>query len=154
VKMSAQPPVWAIAASSAAPGASSPKQRRRYLVPPVWATLVTSGQKPALGEVPDIYVSLKPGTAPSKEIANDIPAAAIPEIGPLARPYQVITVPDMPTRSGKIMRRVLAAISNHQAGDVSTPANPEIVERIRDAVNGLSGSSSLGSSTFVSNPTI
>jgi acetyl-CoA synthetase len=52
-------------------------------------------------------------------------------------PGRIIIVPDMPkTRSGKIMRRVLAAISNHQEpGDVSTPANPEIVERIRDAVN-------------------
>jgi acetyl-CoA synthetase len=42
-------------------------------------------------------------------------------------------VPDMPkTRSGKIMRRVLAAISNNEdAGDISTLANPEIVDDIR-----------------------
>ena len=39
------------------------------------------------------------------------------------------------TRSGKIMRRVLAAISNHQdSGDVSTLANPEIVDKIRELV--------------------
>ena len=92
---------------------------------------------PIKGKVPDVYVSLKPGTAPSKEIANDVSAAVITEIGSIARPHQVIIVPDMPkTRSGKIMRRVLAAISNHQEpGDVSTLANPEIVERIRDAVS-------------------
>jgi acetyl-CoA synthetase len=36
------------------------------------------------------------------------------------------------TRSGKIMRRVLGAISNKEdAGDISTLANPEIVEEIR-----------------------
>ena len=36
------------------------------------------------------------------------------------------------TRSGKIMRRVLAAISNNtDVGDVTTLANPEIVEDIR-----------------------
>jgi acetyl-CoA synthetase len=36
------------------------------------------------------------------------------------------------TRSGKIMRRVLAAISNKQdVGDVTTLANPEIVEEIQ-----------------------
>ena len=36
------------------------------------------------------------------------------------------------TRSGKIMRRVLAAISNdEEAGDISTLANPEVVEQIR-----------------------
>ena len=46
----------------------------------------------------------------------------------------MIIVPDMPkTRSGKIMRRVLAAISNKQdPGDVSTLANPEVVDRIRE----------------------
>ena len=40
-------------------------------------------------------------------------------------------VPDMPkTRSGKIKRRVLAA-NNEDAGDISTLANPEIVDEIR-----------------------
>jgi acetyl-CoA synthetase len=39
------------------------------------------------------------------------------------------------TRSGKIMRRVLAAISGGQeAGDVSTLANPEVVEELRQMV--------------------
>jgi len=34
--------------------------------------------------------------------------------------------------SGKIMRRVLGAISNNEdAGDISTLANPEIVDEIR-----------------------
>jgi acetyl-CoA synthetase len=47
-------------------------------------------------------------------------------------------VPDMPkTRSGKIMRRVLASISNSMdVGDVTTLANPEIVEQIRTMVQG------------------
>jgi acetyl-CoA synthetase len=42
-------------------------------------------------------------------------------------------VPDMPkTRSGTIMRRVLRAISNDEdAGDISTLANPEVVDEIR-----------------------
>ena len=36
------------------------------------------------------------------------------------------------TRSGKIMRRVLGAISNRSdVGDVTTLANPEIVEAIQ-----------------------
>ncbi|SIT51409.1 hypothetical protein BN2476_1200001 [Paraburkholderia piptadeniae] len=39
------------------------------------------------------------------------------------------------TWSGKIMRRVLAAISNGQApGDVSTLANPEVVDSITQLV--------------------
>jgi acetyl-CoA synthetase len=47
-------------------------------------------------------------------------------------------VPDMPkTRSGKIMRRVLAAISNRMhTGDITTLANPDIVEQIRELVQG------------------
>jgi hypothetical protein len=45
-------------------------------------------------------------------------------------------VPDMPkTRSGKIMRRVIASISNFaDVGDVTTLANPEIVDAIRQHV--------------------
>jgi acetyl-CoA synthetase len=39
------------------------------------------------------------------------------------------------TRSGKIMRRVIAGISNFaDVGDVSTLANPEIVDDIRHHV--------------------
>lgn len=61
-------------------------------------------------------------------------ASVVSRIGAIARPRRVVIVPDMPkTRSGKIMRRVLAAISNHQdPGDVSTLANPEIVEQIKE----------------------
>ncbi|MGD0934629.1 MAG: hypothetical protein ABR922_08655, partial [Streptosporangiaceae bacterium] len=53
-----------------------------------------------------------------------------------ARPKNVWIVPDMPkTRSGKIMRRVIASISNFaDVGDVTTLANPEIVESIRQYV--------------------
>jgi hypothetical protein len=41
------------------------------------------------------------------------------------------------TRSGKIMRRVLSAISNQlDTGDVTTLANPDIVEQIRVMVQG------------------
>ena len=39
------------------------------------------------------------------------------------------------TRSGKIMRRVIAATSNFaDVGDITTLANPEIVEQIRHHV--------------------
>ena len=55
------------------------------------------------------------------------------EIGKIARPASVWIVADMPkTRSGKIMRRVIAGISNFtEVGDVTTLANPEIVDDIR-----------------------
>jgi acetyl-CoA synthetase len=54
-------------------------------------------------------------------------------IGKIARPKSVHIVPDMPkTRSGKLMRRILAAISNTlDVGDITTLANPDVVEQIR-----------------------
>ncbi len=85
------------------------------------------------GKEPDLYVSLKPGYESSPELAQKISDAISTEIGKIAKPRNVWIVKDMPkTRSGKIMRRVLAAISNHQdVGDVTTLANPEIVEEIK-----------------------
>jgi acetyl-CoA synthetase len=84
------------------------------------------------GIEPDLYVALKPGRPASEEVAKAISQCVVKEIGAIARPRKVWIVSDMPkTRSGKIMRRVLGAISNHtEVGDVMTLANPEIVEAI------------------------
>ena len=86
------------------------------------------------GKVPDLYISLKPGYQPSEDIIKRVQESVVREIGAIARPRRVVIVPDMPkTRSGKIMRRVLAAISNNEnEGDISTLANPEIVNEIRN----------------------
>lgn len=91
------------------------------------------------GKVPDVYVSLKPGFEPSKEIEMAVEKKIEEKIGKIARPKHVYIVPDMPkTRSGKIMRRVLAAISNgRDIGDVTTLANSEIVEGIQTMVRDL-----------------
>jgi acetyl-CoA synthetase len=90
------------------------------------------------GRIPEIYIALKPGLMPSKPIEDKIVQAIEVAIGKIARPKSVRIVPDMPkTRSGKIMRRVLASISNTmEIGDVTTLANPEIVEQIRIMVQG------------------
>jgi len=85
------------------------------------------------GRAVEMYVALKPGLTPSDDIARKVTAAIEHEIGKIARPANVWIVADMPkTRSGKIMRRVIAGISNFtDVGDVSTLANPEIVDDIR-----------------------
>ena len=90
------------------------------------------------GRVPDMYVSLKPGFDAGPAIEAKVTAAIETIIGKIARPKHVYIVPDMPkTRSGKIMRRVLAAISNTMdIGDVTTLANPEVVESVRQMVQG------------------
>jgi acetyl-CoA synthetase len=90
------------------------------------------------GRVPVVYVSLKPGTTDGERVSAEIVRTLETMIGKIARPKSVHLVPDLPkTRSGKIMRRVLAAISNHMdTGDVTTLANPDIVEVIRTQVQG------------------
>ena len=82
---------------------------------------------------PDLFVSLKPGIDASPELEKKISDTISTEIGKIAKPRHVWIVADMPkTRSGKIMRRVLGAISNKKdVGDVTTLANPEIVEEIK-----------------------
>jgi acetyl-CoA synthetase len=88
------------------------------------------------GRMVEVYVSLKPGIEASDQQAAKVSRAIETEIGKIARPKNVWIVPDMPkTRSGKIMRRVIAAVSNFtDVGDVTTLANPEIVDGIRRQV--------------------
>jgi acetyl-CoA synthetase len=88
------------------------------------------------GRAVEMYVALKPGLEPSKEIEDKVATAIEREIGKIARPKNIWVVKDMPkTRSGKIMRRVIASISNFaDVGDVTTLANPEIVDEIQHYV--------------------
>ncbi|HEY3110113.1 MAG TPA: acetate--CoA ligase [Chloroflexota bacterium] len=88
------------------------------------------------GRAAEMYVALKPGQAPGPEIEEKVRSAIETVIGKIARPKNVWIVPDMPkTRSGKIMRRVIAGISNFaDTGDTSTLANPEVVDTIRHMV--------------------
>ena len=90
------------------------------------------------GRMPDIYIALKSGVEASEKIKQAIVTAIETSIGKIARPKSVWIVDDMPkTRSGKIMRRVLAAISNGEGvGDVTTLANPDIVAQIQQMVQG------------------
>ena len=88
------------------------------------------------GRAVEMYVSLKPGFSASKAVEQKVSDAIDKEIGKIARPKHVWIVADMPkTRSGKIMRRVIAAVSNFaDVGDTTTLANPEIVDDIRHEV--------------------
>ncbi len=85
------------------------------------------------GRVPELYVSLKPGHAADEDVETQVKKAVSQIIGPIARPAHVWVTGDLPkTRSGKIMRRVIAAVSNFiDVGDTTTLANPEIVEEVR-----------------------
>jgi acetyl-CoA synthetase len=90
------------------------------------------------GREPDLYVALKPGVNAGADLAQRVSDMVRSEIGKIAKPRRVWIVKDMPkTRSGKIMRRVLCAVSNNQeVGDVTTLANPDIVKEIKEMVKG------------------
>lgn len=85
------------------------------------------------GEVIYCYVILRSGVMATEKLRKELINHVALNIGPIAKPKQVIFTDDLPkTRSGKIMRRVLKAIVNDRnAGDVTTLQNPDIVEILR-----------------------
>lgn len=108
-------------------------------VPEVAEAAAVAAKDEVKGAVPVLYISLKPGLEASREIENKIITAITEILGPIAKPKNVWIVSDLPkTRSGKIMRRVLSAISNQEnIGDVTTLADPDVVKSIQKMVQRL-----------------
>jgi acetyl-CoA synthetase len=81
------------------------------------------------------YVTLMEGDIPSDELKKELILFVRKEIGPIAAPDIIHWAPGLPkTRSGKIMRRILrkiAANDSEQLGDVSTLADPSIVDSLK-----------------------
>ncbi len=81
------------------------------------------------------YISLMDGVQYSEELGKDLKAFVRNEIGPIATPDVIQLAPALPkTRSGKIMRRILRKIAADEAdqlGDVSTLADPSVVEELK-----------------------
>jgi acetyl-CoA synthetase len=102
--------------------------------PKVAEAAVVSRPDELKGEGIVAFVTLKGGyeadDATLKELRNHVAKV----IGPIAKPDQIIFTPDLPkTRSGKIMRRLLRDVARGNVmGDVSTLANAEIVDHIRE----------------------
>ncbi|HEY5806937.1 MAG TPA: acetate--CoA ligase [Povalibacter sp.] len=87
-----------------------------------------------------VYVTLIAGAEPSETLRLDLRDWVRKEIGPIATPDLIQWAPSLPkTRSGKIMRRILrkiAANEHDQLGDVSTLADPSVVESlVRERMN-------------------
>jgi acetyl-CoA synthetase len=88
---------------------------------------------PTTGQAVSAYVTLRSGREPSNELRAELREHVAQRIGKLARPAELMFTEDLPkTRSGKIMRRLLKDIAEgSEPGDVTTLANPNIVEQIQ-----------------------
>ena len=80
------------------------------------------------------FVTLKSGFDGDEAMLQELREHVSKVIGPIAKPDNIIFTADLPkTRSGKIMRRLLRGVAHGNAlGDVTTLANAEIVEQIRE----------------------
>ncbi len=80
------------------------------------------------------YVTLIADAQPSEDLRLELRNWVRKEIGPIATPDLIQWAPGLPkTRSGKIMRRILrkiAANEHEQLGDISTLADPSVVESL------------------------
>ncbi len=72
------------------------------------------------------------GSAPD-ELIEELRKHVQKEIGAIAKPRQVMIVPELPkTRSGKIMRRLLKDVAEHrEVGDVTTLADSTVMDLIK-----------------------
>ena len=105
--------------------------------PGVAEAAVCGRSDPIKGEVPVAFVVLKRGHEADAHLAESVAAHVSALIGKIARPEEVHLVRRLPkTRSGKIMRRVVKAVSEGRSdvGDVSTLEDGATVEEVRDAV--------------------
>ena len=80
------------------------------------------------------YVTLKEGVEATEELRLELVAHVRKEIGPIASPDVILFAKALPkTRSGKILRRILRKIAAgevEQLGDISTLADPEVIESL------------------------
>ena len=80
------------------------------------------------------YVTVNIGVESSEELLKELKQWVRKEIGPIATPDLIQFAPGLPkTRSGKIMRRILrkiAANEHEELGDVSTLADPQVVQNL------------------------
>ncbi|GAB3263222.1 acetate--CoA ligase [Alteromonas gracilis] len=78
--------------------------------------------------------ALVDGEEASESLIQELRSHVQKEIGAIAKPRQVMIVPELPkTRSGKIMRRLLKDVAeNREVGDVTTLADSTVMDLIKD----------------------
>jgi len=79
------------------------------------------------------FVILREEAEDGPELVQELRKHVGHEIGPIAKPRQIMVVPELPkTRSGKIMRRLLRDVAeNRSLGDVTTLADASVMNLIQ-----------------------
>ncbi|UCG75208.1 MAG: acetate--CoA ligase [Gemmatimonadota bacterium] len=93
------------------------------------------------GQAIAAFVTLVDGTVGSEDLVRQLRDHVAREIGPIAKPADIIFTADLPkTRSGKIMRRLLRDIAQGRAlGDTTTLADPAVVEQLKSRYSDSEG---------------
>ncbi len=83
------------------------------------------------------FVILRGGVEDGEGLVKQLRDHVAKEIGPIAKPRQIMVVPELPkTRSGKIMRRLLRDVAeNRSMGDATTLADPTVMNLISQGLS-------------------
>ena len=98
--------------------------------PKVAEAAVVGATDPTTGQGIVAFVILRGSAADDGEaLVKELRDHVAKEIGPIAKPRQILVVAELPkTRSGKIMRRLLRDVAEHrEVGDVTTLADPMVM---------------------------
>ncbi|WP_425524314.1 AMP-binding enzyme, partial [Pseudomonas moorei] len=91
-----------------------------------------------------VYVTINRGEEADDKLLVELKNWVRKEIGPIASPDVIQWAPGLPkTRSGKIMRRILrkiAAAEYEGLGDISTLADPSVVQHLIDTHKSMNAS--------------
>lgn len=110
--------------------------------PSVAEAAVVGATDETTGQAVCAFVILRGGAVDNgEETIQELRGHVAKEIGPIAKPRQIMIVPELPkTRSGKIMRRLLRDVAeNREVGDVTTLADDSVMNLIKEGMS--SGSS-------------
>ena len=105
--------------------------------PKVAEAAVVGATDPMTGQGIVAFVILRADAGDGGEqIVAELRDHVTKEIGPIAKPRQIMVVPELPkTRSGKIMRRLLRDVAERrQLGDVTTLADPTVMNLISEGL--------------------
>ncbi|WP_068920696.1 acetate--CoA ligase [Planobispora rosea] len=102
--------------------------------PKVAEAAVVGATDPVTGQAIVSFVILRGSAEEGEDIAAELRAHVAKTLGPIAKPRQILVVPELPkTRSGKIMRRLLRDVAeNRSIGDVTTLADSTVMNLISE----------------------